>query len=39
MAVFEVDELSRRYRSRTGTFRRRTAVVEALRGAASLETF
>jgi len=32
MAVIEVEELSRRYRSRTGTFRRRTAIVEALRG-------
>jgi ABC-2 type transport system ATP-binding protein len=32
MAVIEVEGLTRRYRSRTGTFRRRTAVVEALRG-------
>jgi ABC-2 type transport system ATP-binding protein len=32
MAVIEVEELSRRYRSRTGTFRRRTAIVEALQG-------
>jgi ABC-2 type transport system ATP-binding protein len=32
MAVIEVESLTRRYRSRTGTFRRRTAVVEALRG-------
>ena len=32
MAVIEVEELTRRYRSRTGTFRRRTAIVEALRG-------
>src|SRR2546421_4896387 len=32
MAVIEVSELTRRYRSRTGTFRRRTAVVDALRG-------
>ncbi len=32
MAVIEVENLTRRYRSRTGTFRRRTAVVEALRG-------
>jgi ABC-2 type transport system ATP-binding protein len=30
--VIEVDELTRRYRSRTGVFRRRAAVVEALRG-------
>jgi ABC-2 type transport system ATP-binding protein len=30
--VIEVDELTRRYRSRTGTFRRRTAIVHALRG-------
>jgi ABC-2 type transport system ATP-binding protein len=32
MAVIEVAELTRRYRSRTGMFRRRTAVVDALRG-------
>jgi ABC-2 type transport system ATP-binding protein len=32
MAVIEVEELTRRYRSRTGTFRRRTAIVEAIRG-------
>jgi len=32
MAVIEVEELTRRYRSRAGTFRRRTAVVEAIRG-------
>jgi ABC-2 type transport system ATP-binding protein len=32
MAVIEVEGLTRRYRSRTGTFRRRTAIVEALRG-------
>ena len=32
MAVIEVESLTRRYRSRTGTFRRRTAVVDALRG-------
>src|SRR5438067_1183065 len=32
MAVIEVEELTRRYRSRTGTFRRRTAIVEALQG-------
>jgi len=32
MAVIEVEELTRRYRSRTGTFRRRTAVVDAIRG-------
>jgi ABC-2 type transport system ATP-binding protein len=32
MAVIEVEQLTRRYRSRTGTFRRRTAIVEALRG-------
>ena len=32
MAVIEVEELARTYRSRTGTFRRRTAIVEALRG-------
>jgi ABC-2 type transport system ATP-binding protein len=32
VAVIEVEELTRTYRSRTGTFRRRTAVVEALRG-------
>ena len=32
MAVIEVDDLTRRYRSRTGTFRRRAAIVEALRG-------
>jgi ABC-2 type transport system ATP-binding protein len=32
MAVIEVESLTRRYRSRTGTFRRRTAVLEALRG-------
>src|SRR5919199_2079874 len=32
MAVIEVEGLTRRYRSRTGVFRRRTAVVEALRG-------
>jgi ABC-2 type transport system ATP-binding protein len=32
VAVIEVTELTRRYRSRTGMFRRRTAVVEALRG-------
>jgi ABC-2 type transport system ATP-binding protein len=32
MAVIEVELLTRRYRSRTGTFRRRTAVVEAIRG-------
>jgi len=30
--VIEVEELTRRYRSRTGAFRRRAAVVEALRG-------
>jgi hypothetical protein len=30
MAVTEVESLTRRYRSRTGTFRRRTAIVEAL---------
>jgi ABC-2 type transport system ATP-binding protein len=32
MAVIDVEGLTRRYRSRTGMFRRRTAVVEALRG-------
>src|SRR5439155_580198 len=32
VAVIEVEELTRRYRSRTGTFRRRTAIVEALQG-------
>jgi ABC-2 type transport system ATP-binding protein len=32
VAVIEVDGVVRRYRSRTGTFRRRTAVVDALRG-------
>src|SRR3954470_9442645 len=32
MAVIEVEELTRRYRSRTGTFRRRPAVVDAIRG-------
>src|SRR3954465_52372 len=32
MAVIEGEELTRRYRSRTGTFRRRTAVVDAIRG-------
>jgi ABC-2 type transport system ATP-binding protein len=32
MPVIEVDDLTRRYRSRTGTFRRRAATVEALRG-------
>jgi ABC-2 type transport system ATP-binding protein len=32
MAVIEVEELTRRYRSRTGMFRRRTKVVEALCG-------
>jgi ABC-2 type transport system ATP-binding protein len=32
MAVIEVEGLTRRYRSRTGMFRRRTAVVDALRG-------
>ena len=32
MAVIEVESLTRRYRSRTGMFRRRTAVVDALRG-------
>ena len=32
MAVIEVENVTRRYRSRTGTFRRRTTVVEALRG-------
>ena len=32
MAVIEVEELTRRYRSRTGTFRRRTAIVDALQG-------
>jgi ABC-2 type transport system ATP-binding protein len=32
VAVIEVEELARTYRSRTGTFRRRTAIVEALRG-------
>ena len=32
MAVIEVEGLTRSYRSRTGTFRRRIAVVEALRG-------
>jgi ABC-2 type transport system ATP-binding protein len=32
VAVIEVEQLTRSYRSRTGTFRRRTAVVEALRG-------
>ena len=30
--MIEVEELTRRYRSRTGAFRRRAAVVEALRG-------
>jgi ABC-type oligopeptide transport system ATPase subunit len=30
--VIEVEELARTYRSRMGTFRRRIAVVEALRG-------
>jgi ABC-2 type transport system ATP-binding protein len=32
MPVIEVENVTRRYRSRTGTFRRRTTVVEALRG-------
>jgi ABC-2 type transport system ATP-binding protein len=32
MAVIEVDALTRRYRSRTGTFRKRTKTVDALRG-------
>jgi ABC-2 type transport system ATP-binding protein len=32
VAVIEVEELTRSYRSRTGTFRRRIAVVDALRG-------
>ena len=32
MAVIEVENLTRTYRSRTGIFRRRTAVVEALKG-------
>jgi ABC-2 type transport system ATP-binding protein len=32
MPVIEVEDLTRRYRSRTGTFRRRAAIVEALRG-------
>jgi ABC-2 type transport system ATP-binding protein len=32
MAVIGVEELTRRYRLRTGMFRRRTKVVEALRG-------
>ena len=32
MAVIEVERLTRRYRSRTGTFRRRTAIVDALQG-------
>jgi ABC-2 type transport system ATP-binding protein len=32
MPVIEVDDLTRRYRSRTGTFRRRAAIVEALQG-------
>jgi ABC-2 type transport system ATP-binding protein len=32
MAVIEVEGLTRRYRSRTGTFRRRTAVVDAING-------
>jgi ABC-2 type transport system ATP-binding protein len=32
VAVIEVESLTRRYRSRTGMFRRRTAVVHALRG-------
>jgi ABC-2 type transport system ATP-binding protein len=30
--VIEVEDVTRRYRSRTGTFRRRATVVEALRG-------
>lgn len=32
MPVIEVEDVTRRYRSRTGTFRRRSTVVEALRG-------
>jgi ABC-2 type transport system ATP-binding protein len=32
MAVIEVEGVSRTYRSRTGIFRRRTAIVDALRG-------
>jgi ABC-2 type transport system ATP-binding protein len=32
MAVIEVEGLTRRYRSRTGTFRRRTAIVDAIKG-------
>jgi ABC-2 type transport system ATP-binding protein len=32
MPVIEVEDLTRRYRSRTGTFRRRAAIVEALQG-------
>ncbi|MEK6276358.1 MAG: ABC transporter ATP-binding protein [Actinomycetota bacterium] len=32
MPVIEVENVTRKYRSRTGTFRRRTTVVEALRG-------
>src|SRR3954468_10010772 len=32
MAVIEAEELTRRHRSRTRTFRRRTAVVDAIRG-------
>jgi len=32
MPVIEVEDVTRRYRSRTGTFRRRATVVEALRG-------
>src|SRR5436309_12515542 len=32
MAVIEVEGLTRTYRSRTGTFRRRTKSIEALRG-------
>src|SRR5205809_5485437 len=32
MAVIEVQDLTRRYRSRTGTFRRRTAIVDAIKG-------
>jgi hypothetical protein len=45
MAVIEVDGLTRRYRSRTGTFRRRTEVVARARHeyegrrSATLETF
>src|ERR1051325_2693521 len=32
MAVIEVEGLTRRYRSRTGVFRKRTKIVDALRG-------